>query len=250
MEVRDGFIISVFNYCDRWCERCPFTGRCRVFADIAEMHFEHDRGALTEPMEVRQAREMARHVERWEKTLGVDFDEIQADAERAVARGEFELPEVTLEDLETDTRAHDLGSALFNWLREERTFVEPMAKEAYEVIGHFSFFVYLKIHRALIGIADESDDGRWSDAEGSAKAALIGLDRMRTAWLALRESGEYVGADCEGFLKEIDFLIPAVERRLPRARAFVRPGFDEPDQLKRLEARELAGDEPDGLWNP
>jgi hypothetical protein len=27
-----GFIPSIFNYCDRWCERCAFTGRCQSFA--------------------------------------------------------------------------------------------------------------------------------------------------------------------------------------------------------------------------
>src|ERR1700730_17566910 len=26
------FISGIYNYCDRWCERCPFTARCLVFA--------------------------------------------------------------------------------------------------------------------------------------------------------------------------------------------------------------------------
>src|SRR4051812_36295938 len=25
------YIDGIFNYCDRWCERCPFTSRCRNF---------------------------------------------------------------------------------------------------------------------------------------------------------------------------------------------------------------------------
>ena len=32
MEIRDGFIVGVFNYCDRWCETCALTSYCRVFA--------------------------------------------------------------------------------------------------------------------------------------------------------------------------------------------------------------------------
>ena len=28
----DQFIPGIYNYCDRWCERCPLTARCRVFA--------------------------------------------------------------------------------------------------------------------------------------------------------------------------------------------------------------------------
>jgi hypothetical protein len=42
MDVRDGFIVGIDNYCDRWCETCAFTSRCRVFADRAEMEARHD----------------------------------------------------------------------------------------------------------------------------------------------------------------------------------------------------------------
>src|SRR5260370_7896252 len=29
------FISGIYNYCDRWCEKCPFTSRCRVYATEA-----------------------------------------------------------------------------------------------------------------------------------------------------------------------------------------------------------------------
>ena len=44
MEVRDGSIVGIFNYCDRWCERCAFTSRCRVFADVAQIEASLDPG--------------------------------------------------------------------------------------------------------------------------------------------------------------------------------------------------------------
>src|SRR5580693_4929295 len=34
------FIDGIFNYCDRWCERCYFTGRCRVFDQVGELTAE------------------------------------------------------------------------------------------------------------------------------------------------------------------------------------------------------------------
>ena len=59
------YIDSIFNYCDRWCERCPFTARCRNFAMAAEAFPEdqsHDvtseefweafRGAFARTMEM------------------------------------------------------------------------------------------------------------------------------------------------------------------------------------------------------
>jgi hypothetical protein len=30
-------IPGVYNYCDRWCERCVFSRRCRVFRDMRLM---------------------------------------------------------------------------------------------------------------------------------------------------------------------------------------------------------------------
>ena len=59
MNVRDGFIVGIFNYCDRWCERCPLTNRCRVFADLAEVDFERGNGPLTEPRMLRERRRLA-----------------------------------------------------------------------------------------------------------------------------------------------------------------------------------------------
>jgi len=31
------FIPGIYNYCDRWCERCPLTARCLNYAMSAEM---------------------------------------------------------------------------------------------------------------------------------------------------------------------------------------------------------------------
>jgi hypothetical protein len=70
MEVQDGFIVGIFNYCDRWCERCPLTSRCRVFATLAEIDFEEGNGPLTEPRIIRERR-------RWEERM----IELHADAE-------------------------------------------------------------------------------------------------------------------------------------------------------------------------
>ena len=29
-------ISGIYNYCDRWCERCPLTSRCLVYATEQE----------------------------------------------------------------------------------------------------------------------------------------------------------------------------------------------------------------------
>jgi hypothetical protein len=34
-------IPGIFNYCDRWCERCEYTDRCRLFQSEAERNIRH-----------------------------------------------------------------------------------------------------------------------------------------------------------------------------------------------------------------
>lgn len=73
---------------------------------------------------------------------------------------------------------------------------------------------------------------------------------MRIAWTDLAASGDVAPEFAQRYIDEIDFFIQQLDLKFPKARAFVRPGFDEADAVRRLEARELAGDEPENLWNP
>lgn len=242
MEVRDGFIIGIYNYCDRWCERCAFTGRCRVFADCVEREFELDHGPLAEPMSERKGREMAEALSKWEKKLGIDFDKVQEEVDRRIAAGEdVGPPEVRLEDLELETRAKELGFRSMEWLQRARRFARPEARDAVQVISHFAVFVPSKVYRALMGLADEGVEDLCSDANGSAKAALLGIDGVKEAWIQLVVAGEIDHATARPYLVELEFIGREVEKRFPRARAFVRAGFDEPDEVGRLEALERAG---------
>ena len=46
-----GFIPSIHNYCDRWCERCPFTSRCRAYAIEMTIRIDGFDGELTRAAE-------------------------------------------------------------------------------------------------------------------------------------------------------------------------------------------------------
>ena len=166
-------ISGIHNYCDRWCERCPLTARCRVFAMSAERKFESDHGPLTEPMAERQAQVMARHAARWEKELGVDFADIQREVDRKPEA--YRPPDIKFEHLELEIRSQDFADDLWHWLKQ-RDLSQANAAEPMAVLHHFGIFVGAKIHRALQGLAEEEPLEPDSDAYGSAKAALLGLE--------------------------------------------------------------------------
>jgi len=74
------------------------------------------------------------------------------------------------------------------------------------------------------------------DHEGSAKVALIGIDRSMAAWAGARSAGRISGEQAARFIDELHRLWGEVEELIPEALAFVRPGFDEPDEVHKLEA--------------
>ena len=44
----EGFIPGIYNYCDRWCERCPHTRRCRSFDMGRELELQQNFRTETE----------------------------------------------------------------------------------------------------------------------------------------------------------------------------------------------------------
>jgi len=128
-----------------------------------------------------------------------------------------------------------------DWLRGRETlFFETAAAqregvsldEAIEVIRWYQYFIGAKVMRAVRGKIDEEEerDNEFpSDSDGSAKIALIAIDRSIAAWAVIRH---YITDGAGGVIDVIAFLDglgQAVEKTFPRARSFIRPGFDEPD---------------------
>ena len=40
LNMKNKYIAGIYNYCDYWCERCPFTKRCRNYATDRELELE------------------------------------------------------------------------------------------------------------------------------------------------------------------------------------------------------------------
>jgi hypothetical protein len=92
--------------------------------------------------------------------------------------------------------------------------------------------------RALSQVARHGPGDQQSDANGSGKAALLGLERMESAWRMLIDTHHYSAKEGAPFLAEIARMQRNLDRAVPNARAFVRPGFDEPEEVKMLGAPE------------
>jgi hypothetical protein len=248
------FIDGIYNYCDRWCERCPLTLRCRAYAaeqaeNLSEESRDPKNAAFWESLQriLTQTKEL---IVRMAREQGVDLDMVDL-SNQPDSRREYE-----------NTREHPLAVASMNyaekasdWLEEHADSFQEKSEElqtlvqleipadvegeylaihdAVDVIGWYQYQIHVKLCRALVSREDELDEPEDyenfpSDADGSAKVALIAIDRSVAAWSSLAQSLPQQGDSILDLLVALDRLRRDVEQEFPRARAFVRPGFDEP----------------------
>jgi hypothetical protein len=107
-------------------------------------------------------------------------------------------------------------------------------QDAVEIIRWYHMFICAKLARA-IGMHDEDEEEEeesqseeiQNDSNGSAKIALIAIDRSLAAWSRLRDHLPSEGDEIIDVLTQLNRLKKFAEQTFPNARLFVRPGFDE-----------------------
>ena len=97
------------------------------------------------------------------------------------------------------------------------------------------FFIAAKMIRGLLSRVEEVEypaDEESRDSDGSVKAALIAIDKSLSAWKLMGELRRENAESIQKFLLDLEKLRLRAEEKFPRARDFIRPGFDE--DLDRL----------------
>jgi len=246
------FIPGVYNYCDRWCERCPLTSRCMNFA-LSEEQFDDPQSRdinneafwqkLSEMFQVTL--EM---VKETAKEQGIDLDSLdlqQAGQEHEEIRNTAENHECcrtakayaemvknwfdSSKDL-FDEKADDLGlQARLELPNSDPAAEAASLKDAVDIIRWYQHFIYVKLVRAITGSLEEvplSLDEFPKDSDGSAKIALIAIDRSIAAWGQISAHFPRYKDNILDILVHLDRLRRKTESLFPDARAFIRPGFD------------------------
>lgn len=231
-------IPGIYNYCDRRCERCPFTERCFQFRE------RRREGAIGRDDDLSVGRVVARSLERSldmlqiiGRRIGVDLVGEHEDAEAARKRAALES-EIAGQDADAGDdplvrRARDYATTTWPILRALRPILEARGEDdllrAIETLESSAMSISAKIFRAVVntGEDDFTDDEVQNDANGSAKIARLMIDEAKRAWWTLMEPGQ---ATADGvparLVKVLDELEAGLESRFPRAMEFVRPGFD------------------------
>jgi hypothetical protein len=102
-------------------------------------------------------------------------------------------------------------------------------KDCLEVVSWYQYQIYVKLCRAASGIVNgELGEIEYcqEDADGSAKVAIIGIERSISAWGGLLNYFPEQEKAILDILIKLKALLRQVETVFPNARSFVRPGFD------------------------
>ena len=237
------FIESIFNYCNRRCERCAFTERCLLYDDLRDYEQRHPERSPTEQAHDK-FQECFTLLERWCEREGIDFTALEREAKSEQAAADVRRFEDAVRAQPLQKLATAYTHATFKLVdalsaaRTLRAWPREIG-EAIDTIAWNAGMVVTKVHRALHGLAthedlpDEDDqDLVQNDWNGSAKVARLIVAESRDAWRVVLQAG---GAASDSPLKELLALLDRIDSgiadRFPRAMEFLRPGFDEPCEI-------------------
>jgi len=252
------FISGIYNYCDRWCERCQFTSRCMNFA-LGEEEFEdpetrdiNNRAFWDKLHDIfKVTMEMIKEMAEQE---GIDLDSIDIEEETEMERLNSEnaekhpcslaakeyadMVDCWFDSIEKElTEGEDDISSNVQWNLLEAGFAVTEdgtdIGEMIDVIRWYQHQIYVKLMRAFHGQRDELNeiaDEFPKDSDGSAKVSLMGIDRSMAAWTEMMCYLKKHKTEISGMFFHLEGLRSSVEKVFPDAREFDRPGFDDINQ--------------------
>lgn len=242
------YISGIYNYCDRWCERCSMTDRCYLYAQETKVKRRHlDTGEDTDDLEIvlqdvqNNLSEAMKMISEKAEEEGIDLDEGMEEAQ---------------EEIQSDREfcsSHPLHEKAFLLAKQSHAFLEKLASEiqsrqctslpeeeltqvqdCFEVLSWYHMQQAVKVDRCLRGLRHASTAGNSDhteavihDANGSAKVAYLGLIRMLDAYTRLHEWNSTWNSQLMPLIQSVCEIMDAVDEQFPGHRTFKRPGFDD-----------------------
>jgi hypothetical protein len=246
------FIPGIFNYCDKCCDRCAFATRCSIFPGVGnlrpefEMSNEQLLNVISDKLkglsELFEQRDVFLSItsETCEEPDTNSFDEeeilepvIEGSSLVSRSRDYCRQATIWLKNRSLDPYVADLQAKVRVGIKTEDEVSEELdiLQELLNEIQRFTTFIPAKLKRALFSARTlrrwEKENGLQNDCDGSAKIALIAIERSMESWKKILHEFPTEEDDCLAFLVDLQHLQGAILDKFPNAPHFVRPGFDE-----------------------
>lgn len=215
-------IHGVHHHCDEWCDYCPVTDRCLAFRCTAE--FRKQRGRRDGQETFVSLDEAVAFTRELAAVEGLDTPELDELTRRPPGTAGL----ATSDPLATVAYEYAVRVAVAT-APVARSIAalrpEPSEPDPERVVLWYHVRIYLRVCRALVA-RERADGSRMEDAVGSAKLALVSIQKSRVALQSMRtrETEEEIGQ----LVSLLDTVERGLDERFPSARSFVRYGLDVP----------------------
>ncbi len=229
------FIPSIFNYCDRWCEHCSFTDRCRLFS-MEEKRNEENEGKEFNFVEELQKTfaETRKLIEEYSEKFNIDLSTIKEEVEKEtpgtplsfLSTKYFEDAAVYLNELMNEIKENSVVSAIIP--RNPGMLKLRQIVECYEVLQWYHTMIPVKITRAISSAAendpeDEEFEFSMDDANGSAFVALKSVLKSMVALGVILDWTESLKNETLNLIIDAGRIKSLIEKDFPGALTFIWP---------------------------
>lgn len=243
---QDHFISGIHNYCDKWCERCPKTAFCAVFAmeDSFKVN-ESDKKDLKESLNYMS------------NMFEIVFEMIQETMEKhniVITDEDMEVSKIAIAAESNFTDNHALTKIAKDYFMQTNAILENnheffqmeidktialfanekqtellSLKDSFEVIKWYCTMIPAKISRGVGNIFDNDDlEDDWAIDEryGTFKVALISIKRSMIAWAKILEIFPEKEDEILVVLILLEKMLKYVTEICPEAANHKRIGFE------------------------
>ncbi len=247
-------IPGVFNYCNRWCERCALAHRCMLRVSELEMENKFDDPEDSLPdfsfeMDAEDSEQEKALDEVIEFVPEFEMEEPSPDAMSALAKRREEMDRM-LEQNAPVKEAQMAGELIEIVLQRGNSLLAkeaPVSTEGLtyhqqqmvegeshriqnllDILSWYRYMIQVKTMRAVSGKSeeDEIDDPIQNDSNGSAKVIMIGAGHCLKAANGLLALIPAMEGELLLLLSSLQKYIKLMEDEFPNAMKFIRPGFD------------------------
>lgn len=242
-------LAGIANYCFRWCERCPFTNRCGVYA-LGRQTGSEDLKPANLPRAFPALSGFYRtFLARLDRQLGPDGESVTSLEQKCL----------TVEELKNRAKrwvvSHLNGSVWIMPLLRSADFTLP-AVQAAHVFNFYTVVLGSKLQRVLRSheiCGDDSDDFHYVDARRTAYLVLLILARTTAALTVLLEKNAGPRDRLLTRVQEVSAFSASLRKLFPDVSLFARPYWDAEPWLSEQRAF-YAGHPPlhpfrEGLWS-
>ena len=224
-------IHGIFNWCNRWCERCNQTEYCTLYKTCTHLPSDGPEDFLKSLSVIFET--TMDMLKEYSEKRGIDFESLK----KSDFDCEYNQKKYLVRNDAGVSLAKKYRKQVEHWLDSlknkdslgvEIRLQDEMLSDCMEVIQWYQYLLEVKFARALMSQKNEEEEQLDPyDSLGNAKLLLVSIERNIGAWGYIYQKFKDDEDEILDILVCLQSLHKKIEQMFPEAQAFIRPGLDE-----------------------